>query len=82
MRASVTLLSSVVPALDAATPDQRLQFMLAVREIERDATPDARVPPMPITFHRKYVRGMHILYRIPDMNSVPVEVQIAWFVDA
>ena len=41
MRASVTLLSSVVPALDAATPNQPLRFMLAVREIERDATPDA-----------------------------------------
>ena len=35
------------------------------------------VPPTPITFHRKYAQGMHILYRVPDMNSVPVEVQIA-----
>jgi hypothetical protein len=81
MRGSVTLLPSVVPALDAASPNQRLRFMLAVSDVGRDATPDARVPPMPITFYRKYVRGMHILYRIPDMNSVPVEVQIAWFVD-
>ena len=82
MRASVTLLPTVAPALVAASRDQRRRFVLAIHEIERDATPDARVPPTPVTFYRKYAQGMHILYRVPDMNSVPVEVQIAWFVDA